>query len=260
MSWRFGQWPRILLCGRSSFQDKSLRSGSPNMRAIWFLVCQSQSSLLQGCKLSCRSRNERNSGRFSVKDTQIFKAFMIKLYRSKDSGKVWPNHIILVEITLFRKENANTKKYNGSTLHHLCWYHYSLMSKCKYQEIQLSHIWEINKQVKWNHFHKPNKNCLANFPSILYLCAISFHNRGPSSTSASEVSHITINWNVSWPKHQRVHLALGRPFMDGEKCTRKQMLHNFCLNNISFSHYVHIGFDLLSTCLWHNRTGQHNFG
>ena len=105
-------------------------------------------------------------------------------------------------------------------------------------------------------FSKLNKNCLANFPSIVYLCAISFHNRGPSSTSASEVSHMTINWNVSWPKHQRVHLALGHPL---KKCTRKQKFTNFRLNNISFSHYVHISFELLSTCVWHNMTGQHDF-
>ena len=45
------------------------KSVSPNMRAIWFLDCQNPSSLLQGCKHSCRSRNERNSGRFSAKDT-----------------------------------------------------------------------------------------------------------------------------------------------------------------------------------------------
>ena len=110
-------------------------------------------------------------------------------------------------------------------------------------------------------FSKINKKCLANSPYILYLCAISFHNKGPSSTSTSKVSHNTIHWNVLQPKHQRVQLALGRPFMDGKKCTRKQKLNNFCLKNISFSHYVHISFDLISTCFdTCNKTAQHNFG
>ena len=44
---------------------------------------------------------------------------MIKLYRSKDSGKISPNHIMLVEITVFQSGNANTKKYNGSTFEKL---------------------------------------------------------------------------------------------------------------------------------------------
>ena len=33
---------------------------------------------------------------------------------------------------------------------------------------------------------------------------------------------MTINWNVSWPKHQRVLLAICRPFMDRKKRTRKR--------------------------------------
>ena len=69
----------ILLLSCSSFQGKSLRSASPNKRAIWFLVCQNQSSPLQGCKLPCRSRKERNSGRCSVNDTQVLKALFGKI-------------------------------------------------------------------------------------------------------------------------------------------------------------------------------------
>ena len=194
MSWHWGQWPRILLCCRSSFQDKSLRSVSPNMRAIWFLACQSQSSLLRGCKRSCRSRNEMYSGRFSVNDTQLLKAFMIKLYRSKDSGKISRNYIIFLDITILLSGNANTKKYSCRT--------FEKLTK-KENETIFSNLIKIAQQMS---------------PSILYLCAISFHNRGPSSTSASEVSHMTINWNVSWPKHQRVDLAFGHPL---KKWTRK---------------------------------------
>ena len=56
---------------------------------------------------------------------------MIKLYRSKDSGKISPNYITLVDTTILQTGNANTKKYNESSLD-----------------------WEINKEVKWNHFLK----------------------------------------------------------------------------------------------------------
>ena len=41
---------------------------------------------------------------------------MIKLSRSKDSGDISPNYIILVLVTIFQSGNANTNKYNGSTL------------------------------------------------------------------------------------------------------------------------------------------------
>ena len=45
---------------------------------------------------------------------------MIKLYRSKDLGKISPNNFILVEITIFQSGNANTKKsYSYSTLEKL---------------------------------------------------------------------------------------------------------------------------------------------
>ena len=89
---------------------------------------------------------------------------------------------------------------------------------------------------------------------FLYLCAVSFHNKGPSSTSASKVSHKEINWNVLWPKHQLVHLALGSPFNDGKKYTRKQKITSFIWSTLA-SLIVFIWFWLM---IHFGTVGQHN--
>ena len=88
-------------------QECDARSSSPNTRAAWFLVCQNQSSLLQGCKLAYCSRKERSSGRCSVNDAQV--AFITKLYSCKDAGKKTQNQVILVENIVFQSGNAITK-------------------------------------------------------------------------------------------------------------------------------------------------------
>ena len=66
---------------------------------------------------------------------------MIKLCRSKDSDEILPNHIFIAEITISVPKR-----------------------KCKYQEIQRKHVREINKDVRYNHFLKPNKIPLHHLP------------------------------------------------------------------------------------------------
>ena len=42
-----------------------------------------------------------------------------------------------------------------------------------------------------------------------YLCAIGLHGQRPTTTSASKVSHVTVNRNCKQSKLQSKHLALG---------------------------------------------------
>ena len=45
--------------------------------------------------------------------------------------------------------------------------------------------------------------------TVAYLCTVNLHGQRPSSISASKVSHVTVNRNLLWTKHQRIHLAFG---------------------------------------------------
>ena len=56
----------------------------------------------------------------------------------------------------------------------------------------------------------------------VYLCAVYLHGQRPSSTATSKVSHVTVDRNLLWTKHQRVHLASSRPCGKG----RSQIYRN----------------------------------
>ena len=78
-----------------------------------------------------------------------------------------------------------------------------------------------------------NKNCIFNLPLLIsvisrvslrrqgvYLRAVNLHGQRPSSIPASEVSHVTVNRDLLWTKHQRVYLASSRPY--GKRGSRKK--------------------------------------
>ena len=79
-----------------------------------------------------------------------------------------------------------------------------------------------------------NKNCIFNLPLLIslisrvslrrqgvYLRAVNLHGQRPSSIPASEVSHVTVNRDLLWTKHQRVYLASSRPY--GKRGSRKKI-------------------------------------
>ena len=78
------------------------------------------------------------------------------------------------------------------------------------------------------------KNCIFNLPLLIsvisrvslrregvYLRAVNLHGQRPSSIPTFEVSHVTVNRDLLWTKHQRVYLASSRPY--GKRGSRKKI-------------------------------------
>ena len=106
----------------------------------------------------------------SVNEAEVSKAFMIKIFCSEDASKISPHQImksLFSKVVMQIPRNINVARYRNQ------------------------------QRSKMKPFFLKSDLKLPSKLLLLYLCAISFHNNGPSSTSTSDISHKTINWNNS---------------------------------------------------------------